>query len=191
MRFTKKIWIVLGVIGSLYLSAPLAMLPPPDLSKAYKSDEPGDTWQIEDVSAYYTDKERKEVVSYYQEYFSKASFLPSLRLNYPPEFGKEVFIDTKQTYYLEELVYPMKQSLFINGYEWENDVFTPVASRKQFILKADGKVWKSKVSLKWFSSSVIVRLAIFWSAWIILLTTANFWIIELAQFIKIFRKTKK
>ena len=182
---------MIGVLISLYLIVPAPKLPPSDLSEAFKSDEPGDTWQIKDVSAYYTNKERKEVISYYQNYFSKSSFLPSIRLNHPPEFGKEVFIDTKQTYYLEELIYPMKQSLFINGYEWENDVFTAEASRKQFILEADGKVWKSKVSLKWFSSSVIVRLAVFWSAWIILLTIANYWIVEFGELTAIFKRVKK
>lgn len=182
---------MIGVLISLYLIVPAPKLPPSDLSEAFKSDEPGDTWQLKDVSAYYTNKERKDVISYYQDYFSQISLFPIVRLNHPPEFGREVFIDTKQTYYLEELIFPMKQSLFINGYEWENDVFTPVASRKQYILEADGKVWKSKVSLKWFSSHVFVRLVTFWSAWAILLITTSFWAIELGEFVKVFRKTKK
>ncbi len=192
MRFTKKIWTLLGVIISIYLILPMPKLPPTEsLPEAYKSDEPGDTWQLINVSAYYTNKERADAIPFYQNYFSSSSSLPMIRLNHPPEYAKEVFIDTKQTYYLEELIYPMRQSLFINGYEWENDVFTPVASRKQFILEAGGKVWKSKVSLKWFSSNLFTRLIVFWFSWTVLLITLNLWVNEFGQLVNIFKRGGK
>jgi hypothetical protein len=190
MKVIKKIWALLGILITIYLLIPSASFPPIDLPNSFKSDEPGDTWQIENVSAYYTEKDRGEVISFYQNYFTKPTIFPPIRLNYPPEFGKEVFIDTKQTYYLEELVYPLKQSLFVNGYEWQNDVFTPVASREQFKLEADGKVWKSKVSLKWFASSLPTRLVIFWSGWLVFLTSISLWTRELSQFLLIFKKKK-
>jgi len=190
MKAIKKTWAAVGVLITIYLAIPSANFPPADLPDSFKSDEPGDTWQIKNVSAYYTEKDRGEVISFYQSYFTKPVILPPIRLNYPPEFGGEVFIDTKQTYYLEELVYPLKQSIFVNGYEWQNDVFTPVASRDQFILEADGKVWKSKVSLKWFSSSLPARLLIFWAGWLVFLASFSLWTSEFSQLLIIF-KTKK
>ncbi len=186
------IWLGIGLIISFYLLLPAPLLPPPDLPESAKSNEPGDTWQLPNVSAYYTDKLRPEALDFYAQYFSRSSFLniplPTYRLNHPPEYAKQVFIDTKQSYYLEEIIHPFRESLFVNGFEWENDVFTPPESRPKNILKFNDRVWKSKVSLKWIYSSELSRLIIFWSSWILFWFICKFFNKEIISLIRIFCK---
>lgn len=182
----KKIWFILGLLISFYLIIPGPKLPPPDLPQSLKSDEPGDTIQISRVSAYYTEKQRPEVFDFYTQYFSNSGFLnlplPTYRLNHPPEFAKEVWVDTKQSYYLEEAVHPLRESLFINGFEWENDVFTPPERRIKNKINIAGKIWPAKVSLRWFPSKTVSRLLVFWPAWLLFWLVGKNWLQELKVF---------
>lgn len=184
----KKIYLLFGFLISVYLLLPSPKLPPPDLPESIKSMEPGDTVQIPNVSAYFTDKSRQEILNFYTDYFSKSFFLgvplPTFRLNHPPEYAKQIIRDTTQSYYFEEVVHPFRESLFINGFEWENDVFTPLEARSQNAILVDGKVWKSKVTLRWRASNFIVRLIVFWLEWGMLWTVLSLWKKEL-------RKAKK
>ena len=168
-KILKFLFFAFGVIFSLYLILPGPSLPPPDLPDSLKSDEPGDTIQLTNVSAYYTEKDRKSVIRFYQDYFSRSSFLNfpllTINLNHPPELAKTIIKDTMQTYYLEELIHPFRESLFINGFEWENDVFTPVGKRAKNKMIYRGIVWPAKITLKWSTSGTIARVAIFWFSW--------------------------
>jgi len=179
----KKGYFLVGILLSLYLFLPGPKLPPADLPEALKSDEPGDTYQLTQVSAYYTRKSREEVVSFYTDYFSHSSFLNlplfTYRLNHPPEYAREVWIDTKRSYYLEEIIHPFSGSLFVNGFEWEKDVFTPPGARAQNVMIVGGETWPSKVSLRWFPSHFLPRLVIFWATWVALGSLFIFWKREL------------
>ncbi len=65
---TKKLlFIIFLILGTIYLILP-APKNFPYLPNSIKSIEPGDTVQIANVSAYYTDTSRKEVVDYYFNY---------------------------------------------------------------------------------------------------------------------------
>lgn len=169
MKAAKVIWFLLGAVFTLYLLLPAPSLPPPGLNQSLKSTEPGDVNEIENLSAYFTELERDEVINFYKDYFSKSSFLNipllTVKINHPPEYAKEIIRDTIQTYYLEELVHPFRESLFINGFDWEKDVFTPQPAREQNKMIAGGQEWRVKVTLKWFNSSPLVRIVIFWAAW--------------------------
>ena len=171
----KKIWLGLGFLFTFYLFLPGPKLPPPDLPDSLKSTLPGDTIQLPRISGYFTDKNRSDVIDFYKNYFSKSSFLNfpllTIRLNHPPEHAKQVIRDTTRSYYLEELVHPFRESLFINGFEWEKDVFTsPEKRAKNKILTGD-RVRRAKIILRWFPSKLLFRLVIFWSCWI------AFWVI--------------
>jgi len=168
-KILKFLFFAFGIIFSFYLLLPGPSLPPPDLPDSLKSDLPGDTIQLTNVSGYYTNQERKEVIAFYKDYFSRSSLLniplPTVRLNHPPELAKNVIKDTIQTYYLEELIHPFKGSLFINGFDWENDVFTPVANRAKNKMIYGNIVWPAKITLKWSSSDTLARITIFWFSW--------------------------
>ena len=154
-------------MGTFYL-----VLPPPadfpDLPGAVKSIEPGDTGQIKNVSAYYTDMPRKNVVDFYFNYFSRSPFLNipliTYKLNHPPERIREVLRETQQSTYVEEIVHPFRESVFINGFEWNNDPFTPPWAREQNILMVNGKTYQFKVTIFYQESKVWQRLIIFYLA---------------------------
>ncbi len=161
----KAIYVGLFLLGTVYLALPASNNFPP-LPQGVKSTEPGDTIQIANVSAYYTDISREEVVKFYQNYFSHSSFLaiplPTLKLNHPPERIKEILRQTQQSTYLEEIVHPFRESLFISGFEWNNDPFTKPERRIKNILLIDGKVYQFKVTLFYQESKVWQRLLVFY-----------------------------
>lgn len=165
----KKIKILLLLIliwGTVYLVLP-SPKDFPALPGSIKSIEPGDTVQIENVSAYYTDMSRKEVVDYYLNYFSHSPFLNipliTYKLNHPPERIREVLRDTQQSTFVEELVHPFWNSVFINGFEWDNDPFTPEPRRIKNILVVNGKTYQFKITLFYQESKIWARLPVFYA----------------------------
>lgn len=156
----KKTLIVLfcffNIISLVYLIRPTPI--PPDLANSIKSDEPGDTVQLKNVSAYYTNMTRTEVMNFYKAYYSGPF---RVIINHPPEKSKEIIKDTIQSYYLEEYILPFKESLYINGFEWENDVFTKPENRVKNKLIFKGKEYKAKVTIKTFPTSIPKRIAAF------------------------------
>ena len=183
----KRIWLITGILIGLYLVLPGPSLPPPDLPLSVKSDQPGDTVQIPHVAAYFTNQKRSEVLSFYTRYFSRSSFLgfplPTYRLNHPPEYAKKVWVETKRSYYLEEVVHPFRESLFVNGYEWKNDVFTKPTKREKNKLIFAGKVWEAKVSLRWFYSPGWARIFVFLLSWIAFYFLIKMWAREIKELI--------
>lgn len=177
-KWIKVIFFLVFVLGTFYLLLP-APKDFPDLPDAIKSIEPGDTTQIANVSAYYTDIPRQEVVDYYFAYFSHSPFLniPLLtyKLNHPPERIREVLRETQQSTYVEELVHPLRESVFVNGFEWNNDPFTPSVRRIKNILIVNGKTYQFKITLFYQESLVWQRLLIFYlSLFFILLLYKNY-----------------
>jgi hypothetical protein len=146
----------------LLLPAPLELPPLPD---SLRSIEPGDTVQIPGVSAYYTDLDRQTVISFYENNFKNSSFLgfplPTFKINHPPEKSRQIYVDTMRSYYLEEIVHPFRESLYVNGFEWENDVFTLPEKRIKNILMVGDQVFKSKVTLMRKSNSPLIVWFVF------------------------------
>lgn len=145
-----------NILVVFYLISPIPTLP--DLANSIKSDEPGDTIQLKNVSAYYTNMTRTEVMNFYKAYYSGPF---RTIINHPPEKSKEIIRDTIQSYYLEEFVLPFKESLYINGFEWENDVFTKADKRIKNKLIFKGKEYKAKITIKTFPTSIPKRLIAF------------------------------
>lgn len=157
----KKIFCIIFIIFN-FVALFYLLLPPPilkDLPNSAKSNEPGDTVQLKNVSAYYTNLSRTEVINFYRSIYSPVFMI---RLNHPPELAKTIFRDTMQSYYLEEFYLPFKESLYINGYEWQNDVFTKPEKRIQNKLIYEGKEYRSKITLRTFPTSIPQRLLAFY-----------------------------
>jgi len=173
MRIFKYFLITLFFLGNVYLALPSPLSPQdlPSLPKSVRSIEPGDTTQIANVVAYYTDLSREEVVDFYFNEFSKSKFknIPfiSYRLNHPPERIREVLRDTQQSTYVEEIVHPLRESLFVNGFEWNNDPFTSKKRRIKNILIVDGKIYKFKVTVYYQGSKAWQRLLVWWGIWVL------------------------
>ncbi|MEK7064618.1 MAG: hypothetical protein AAB973_03370, partial [Patescibacteria group bacterium] len=96
------------LVGLHYLTLPAPSLPA--LANSARSDEPGDTVQHPDQSAYYTFRDsRPSILAELQQKFSLADPFGKLfdyRLNYRPEEAGEFVRDQLRSYYLEEVVHP-------------------------------------------------------------------------------------
>lgn len=156
----KKIFIsgiiLFNLLFVAYLLAPVPELPP--LTDSVRSDLPGDTVQLQNVSAYFTNLSRTEVMTFY-----RANYNAPFRkfLNHPPEKARDLIVDTIQTYYLEEIIFPFKQSVFVNGYDWQNDVFTKPEKRIANKLIFKDVEYQSKITLKVYPTTIAQRLGVF------------------------------
>jgi hypothetical protein len=161
-----SIIIIFNICAIFYLISSTPNLP--DLPNSAKSNLPGDTTQINNVSAYYTNMTRTEVMNFYKAYYSGPF---RINLNHPPEKAKEIIVNTIQSYYFEEFVLPFKESLYINGFEWENDVFTKPENRSKNKLIYQDKEYKAKITIRRFPTTIPKRLIAFFATEIGLITT--------------------
>lgn len=158
----KKVIIIFSITfyfsGFYYLTRPTPVLP--DLDQAVRSDEPGDTSQHPDQAAYYTNRDnRQKILGELQKKFGLGNLDQlSYRLNYRPEEVGQLVRDQLRSYYLEEVVHPLRESLFINVWEPTKSPFVipkDQASQRMYFLKT---YYPVKVTLKPVYSSLWGRL---------------------------------
>lgn len=133
----------------------------PALPNSEKSTLEGDTIQVPNVAGYFSDIFRTSATNFYKMAYKSQVAIPFLpiRLNYPPEFAYTAIKDQTRSTYLEEYVYPLRDSLFLNGYEpfYEN-------GKPKFFgsVKADEKnnIYYNKATLRFYPSSIWVRIVI-------------------------------
>ncbi|KKU10540.1 MAG: hypothetical protein UX13_C0009G0002 [Candidatus Woesebacteria bacterium GW2011_GWB1_45_5] len=132
----------LGLLVYVILPDPGFPDPPPD---SLQSKEPADS---EDPlrRAYFTNLTREEVIAHY-----KKEFKWGLRLNYPPEESSTIIRDQTRSTFLEEIVHPLRESIYVNGFE------PKVAKDAIFI---EGRDWRQKIIIKLVPSSVLIRVLI-------------------------------
>lgn len=147
----------IGQLGLLlfagYLLLPGVGMPPP-LPNSPQSQEPGDVKDLAHYQAFYTDLSRAEIMDYYQQQFKLRLgplVVPNYRLNYPPEEARWYVNWPLHTSYLEEVVYPLRESLFING-------FSPKPDEGR--LAINGQEYTTKVTVRYYTSKPWLRLAI-------------------------------
>jgi hypothetical protein len=87
------------------------------------------------------------VVSHYKEQFA---WFPFVRLNYPPEEAQTLIRDQTRSSYLEELVHPLRESLYISG-------FVPSAQKDTIII--GGKTYYEKLTVRYVASGRKIRYA--------------------------------
>lgn len=131
------------------------------LPDSVKSELEGDTIQIPNVAAYFSDNYRDEVISFYlQDYQSKYNFpFPPLKLNHPPEYSWIAIKKHTDTTYLEELIYPLRDSFYINGFEpFYSDSTPKFWGATQF--EAGDMLWETKTTLRFYPSTIIIRFVV-------------------------------
>lgn len=152
-RLVKIIFLSASTIFLFYLFLPGPDFPepPPD---AIRSMEPADT-ETPLRRAYFTDFTRQEVLSHYQEQLETTSFmnlpLPTYRLNYPPENAQTIIRDQTRSTFLEEIVHPFRESLFVNGFE---------PTREKDAIFIEGKNWRQKITVRYVPSSLWARVGV-------------------------------
>ena len=131
------------------------------LSNSDKSTLEGDTIQIPNVSAYFSDNFREFVTRFYRSNYQNLSYLPfpPLRLNHPPQFSWLVIKKHTDSTYLEEFVYPLKGSLYVNGFEpFYEDGMPKWWGAAKFT--QDGNTYFTKTTLRFYPSPVWARIIV-------------------------------
>lgn len=153
----KKLLILVYVLFSamflLYLSLPSPSFPTPP-TDAQISHEPADT-ESPLRRAYFTNFTREEVMANYEEQFKASSFLgiklPTYRLNYGPEEAQAIIRDQARSTFLEEVVHPFRESVFVNGFE-------PKEAKDAVVI--DTVPWRQKITVRFVPSNLYVRLIV-------------------------------
>ncbi|OGM31253.1 hypothetical protein A2630_04490 [Candidatus Woesebacteria bacterium RIFCSPHIGHO2_01_FULL_44_10] len=134
-----------GFLAYLALPSPAFPTPPPD---SVQSQELGDSEDLTRRRAYFTNYTRQEVLNHYQNQFGP---IPSFRLNYPPEESQTLIRDQTRSTFLEEIVHPLRESIFVNGFE-------PTDPKDDVWYK--GVDYRQKIIIKYAPSNVFVRLGV-------------------------------
>ncbi len=162
INFKKLIWLSIYFVGIIYLILPSPAFP--DLRDSGRSDEPGDTWQHPDQKGYYSNLSRAEVLSDIQSQFHLKFMgfeIPTYRLNYRPEDAGDLVRDQLQSYYLEEIVIPFRESIFVNGWEpKKSPKYDLLPDKSTSDLYLHGVPYDAKITLRPVSSSVWVRIIV-------------------------------
>lgn len=142
------------VFGYLLLPNPDFPAPLPD---SLQSRELADT-ETPLRRAYFTNLSREEVMGWYKSQYSVSLFgripLPTYRLNYPPEESQRIIRDQTRSTFLEEIVHPFRESLYINGFE-------PDPGDEKNSINIEGKHWRQKIIVRHVPSGVRERLGAF------------------------------
>ncbi len=152
-KIFRIILIIIVGLFFLYLLIPAPRFPDP-LPDSPQSQEPGDLRDPDHFRAYFTNLSRQQVMAYYQQQFRHPgifAFIPSYRLNYPPEDAFTYIADQTLSNYLEEIVYPFRESLYVNGYE-------PGPEDDQIAFQ--GTPYRAKITIRYYQSSLGARLLI-------------------------------
>jgi len=147
----KYFFVIFGVIFLVYLSTSSPQYPEA-LPDAIRSGEPADL-ETPLRREYYTDNMRAEVMEHYLSQFKTNGFLSGVtyRLNYPPEDAQVKIRDQTRGTYLEEIVHPFRESIFVNGFEPKLD---------NNAIMVEGKKWNSKVTVRYYPSNLVSRLVV-------------------------------
>ncbi len=159
----KKLFVAFSVLLFVYMlwPGPSKISDFKSLPSSYKSTLEGDTVQIPNVAGYFSNNFRGFVVPFYlKDYQSVSHFpFPPLRLNRPPEYSWIAIKKHTDSTYIEELVYPLRDSLYVNGFEpfysdgkpkfWGSTMF-PIS----------GQNWFTKTTIRFYPSGLIVRLVV-------------------------------
>lgn len=169
----KKLIFLIFVFGLIYVISPgpatIDDFPP--IPDSLKSDEPEDTVKIPNVAAYYSELKRNEITKFYLDAYKKLfifGFIPPVSLNFPPQdTSKHIRSYYISTTFLEEYVYPLRGSIFVNGYEpyIESELLGkphgPLGDR----MGINGKFFWSKATIRYYPNEWYFRILVYFGVW--------------------------
>lgn len=148
LRSVKLFFVIFFISLSFYVYPASSEFPKPP-EGAVQSYEPADV-ESPLRRGYYTNLNRQEVISHYEKEFNQG-FVYVPRLNYPPEEAPTLIRDQTKSSYLEEIVHPLRESIYING-------FTP--KEEQYAQYYEGVRYNQKIIIRYIPSSVWIRFMI-------------------------------
>lgn len=142
-------------------------LPSPDFPKP-----PADSLQSKEMAdietplrrAYFTNFTREEVLKHYQDQFK------GYLLNYPPEEGQTLIRDQTKSTFLQEIVHPLRESIYINGYE---------PKEPQHAINIGNRPWRQKIIIKYVPSNIVARVTVVLLSAVLTYFLAREWLISL------------
>jgi Ca2+/Na+ antiporter len=150
-KIVALVFFIFCIVFLFYLALPNPEYPS-KVTDSLQSNEPAD---VETVvrKGFYTNSLRQETINHYEGEFSfiKNIAVPTYRLNYPPEESQTIIRDQTRSTYLEEIVHPFRETLFVNGFE-------PKLAKDE--INIDGVHWNSKVIVVYVPSTLSIRFAI-------------------------------
>lgn len=159
----KKIFLIFSTALFVYMlwPGPSKISQFKALPNSAKSTLSGDTTQIKNVSAYFSNDFRDFVTLFYLKNYQQLSIFPfpPLRLNHPPEYSWVVIKKPTDTTYLEEFVYPLRDSIYVNGFERNRPDGTPIFYGAPK-LEEGGKEYYTKATLRLYTSNFIIRIIV-------------------------------
>lgn len=169
----KIILSLIFIIGLIYIVLPGPssindFLPIPN---SLKSDEPGDTYQNPNIAAYFSQLNREGITNYYRNdlrnKFLLGRIIPPLSINRPPQEAHIYVKDLQMSTFLEEYIYPLRSSIYVNGYEphIEAQILNLPPSEGD-IIQIKGQYFKSKTTLRFYPSEWYVRLIVYIGIWL-------------------------
>ena len=172
----KIIIIIIFILGLAYILSPgpSSIEDFVQLPDSLKSNEPGDTYQLPDIAAYFSDFDRKGITSFYKNVYQSLhffGFFPPIKLNHPPEYARQVIRNEQVSTFLEEYVYPFRGSLFVNGYEpfVENEMKKKNHNFVGDHLHIQGRYFISKTTLRFYPADFFGRVVVYLGIWLSIL----------------------
>lgn len=143
-KIPSLLFFIFAIALLVYLALPAPKFPTM-LWDFRVSEEPADK-ESPLRRGYYTNLTREQLIPHYREEFGWG-----LMVNHPPEEAQVLIRDQTLSSFLEEIVHPMRESLFVNGFE-------PKSGKPVF---EDGDmVYKKKVIIKYAQTNVFLREAV-------------------------------
>lgn len=155
----KKILYIVYILASgiilFYVALPSPGFPA-QLPNSLKSNEPADV-ESPLRRAYFTDMSRQEVLNWYTFQFKTSGFmnlsLPTYLLNYPPEESGTIIRDQTRSTFLQEIVHPFRETLYVNGYE-------PKPDDNENKIVINGTPFRQKIIVRYVPTNTFLRLLV-------------------------------
>ncbi len=177
---TRKCLTILFFLSLIYviLPGPTKIEDFPPLNPSLKSNLEGDTIQNPNIAAYYSDFRRDYITSFYKQIFTNlhwfGKIIPPIALNHPPELAYTYVRDQQESTFLEEYFYPLRESLFTNGYdpEIENQIHKKSSNFwGDHIIYRETKngpelLFNSKTTIRYYPTNPLARTIVYVGIWI-------------------------
>ena len=163
LKVRKILYLLLvffAAIFVVYLSLPSPKFPVPPHGSVQSMEDA----DIEDSlrRAYFTNYTREQVIDHYKNQFRLRPL--TLELNYPPEDAQTLIRDQTRSVYLEELVHPFRESIYVNGF---------IAQVPKDDIWYKGVHYEEKITIRYVPSSLALRIVFAAAALLIM-----FWMIH-------------
>jgi hypothetical protein len=163
--FIKIIYTFFSALFLIYLlmPGPSSIYDLPDLPNSMKSTLEGDTIQVPNVKGFFSDNYRDFATGFYRSAYQKTTLFPfpPLRLNYPPEYAFTAIKDQTESTYLEEYVYPLRDSLYVNGLEpFDSATKKGRFTGATYVYEDDNHKFETKVTLRYYPSPMWARVLV-------------------------------